>query len=213
MKKLIIICCAACSVFSAQAQNATAKGWLDKAAAALSAAGTLSADFSINIKIQGISQNIAGTLDLKGNKYHLSASDMEIWFDGKTQWSLQKAAKEVNVSEPTAQEVQQFNPSFLLGLYKKDCTYNYLGVKKDPKTARKTHEVELIPQGKKTNLTKILLQIGDADAMPTKMHLFYRSKTENIIQINKYRKNLSLPDSHFGFDPKKHPNVDVIDLR
>jgi outer membrane lipoprotein-sorting protein len=216
MKKLMIICCAVCTVFSSvQAQSAKAKEWLDKSTTAFSAAGTLSADFSLSLKMpaQNVSQTFSGTLDMKGTKYHLNVPEMEMWFDGKTQWSLQKEHKEVNVSEPSAQEAQQFNPAFLLGLYKKDCTYNYLGAKTDTKASRKIHEVELIPQSKKTNLVKIVLQINDTDAMPTKMHLFYRNKTENIIQINKYRKNISLSDSHFCFDAKKYPNVDVIDLR
>jgi outer membrane lipoprotein-sorting protein len=158
-----------------------------------------------------VSHTFDGTIDVKGAKYHLNVPDIETWFDGKTQWVLQKEYKEVNVSEPNAQEVQQFNPAALLALYKKGYNYNYLGEKTEK--GRKVHEVELIPQNNKNDVSKIVLQISAVDAMPAKMQLFYRNKTENIIYINKYRKNINLPDSSFSFDQKKYPKVDVIDLR
>ncbi|MDR0834488.1 MAG: outer-membrane lipoprotein carrier protein LolA [Candidatus Symbiothrix sp.] len=212
VKLLIIFCCALCSICTTQAQHKTAKAWLDKSSSAFTAAGTLSADFSMTVKMpaQKVSHTFDGTIDIKGTKYHLNVPDVETWFDGKTQWVLQKDYNEVNVSEPNAQEVQQLNPAFLFALYKKGCSYNYLGEKTEK--GRKVHEVELIPQNKKSDLSKIVLQISAVDAMPTNMHLFYRNKTENSIHINKYRKHLTLPDSFFRFDPKKHPKVDVIDL-
>ncbi|GHT05908.1 hypothetical protein AGMMS49525_13710 [Bacteroidia bacterium] len=210
---LAIVCCVVCFGSAAQAQNKTAKTWLDKSSTAFTAAGTWSADFSMTIKMatQKTARSFDGTIDVKGAKYHLNVPEMELWFDSKTQWVLQKDFQEVNVSEPGAQEAQQLNPAFLFTLYQKDCSYSYLGEKTE--NGRKVHEVELIPQSKKSDLTKVVLQISATDAMPTKMHLFYRNNTENIILINKYRKNLSLPDSFFSFDPQKYPKVDVIDLR
>ncbi|GHT54397.1 membrane protein [Bacteroidia bacterium] len=214
MKRGIIIIGALCAVCVAQAQDKQAKTWLDKSALAFTASGALSADFSLSaiMSAQQGPLNFEGTIDLKGAKYHLNVPEMETWFDGKTQWVLQKADGEVSISEPDVKEVQQLNPAIIFEMYKKGCNYTYLGEKTDAK-GKKVHEVELISQDKKNDLSKIILQINATDAMPTKMHVFFSDKYENIIQINKYRKNLALPDSFFSFDPKKYPNVDVIDLR
>ena len=43
---------------------------------------------------------------------------MKTWFDGHTQWSYVASADEVNVSEPTQEELQTLNPYAWLSLYK-----------------------------------------------------------------------------------------------
>jgi outer membrane lipoprotein-sorting protein len=195
-------------------KDAKAKEWLDKSSDAFSKAGALSVEFTMNIKDapNKISESFDGIIELKGQKFHLDTPDMSTWFDGKTQWVLQKSWEEVSITEPSEEEVQALNPSTIFSIYKKGCNYKYLGEKKDIK-GKKVQEVELIPQAKKSDMTKIVMQIAPSDCMPVKIHIFYKNKLENIIYINKCQTRLDLTDSNFVFNKKNYPNAEMIDLR
>ena len=192
-------------------KDAKAKEWLDKSSAAFNKAGAMSIGFTLNIRDAYLSESFDGILDLKGNKFRLNTPDIEIWFDGKTQWMLQKGYDEVQVSEPSEQEAQVMNPAVIFNIYKKGCNYKYLGEKTEK--GRKVQEVEIIPQAKGSEMTRIVMQIGAVDSLPLKIHIFYKNKMENIIHINKYQKNTALTDSYFVFNSKNYPNVEIIDLR
>ncbi|GHT52909.1 membrane protein [Bacteroidia bacterium] len=195
-------------------KDSKAKEWLDKSSAAFGKAGALSVHFTMNIKDvpNKLSESFEGVIDMKGSKFHIEVPEMETWFDGKTQWVLQKEYQEVNISEPDAKEVQALNPATIFNLYKKGCNYKYAGEKTDSR-GKKVQEVELIPQTKGSDMTKIVMQIGSGDSMPVKIHIVYKNKIENIIHINKYVKDVNLTDSYFVFDKKKYPDAEIIDLR
>jgi outer membrane lipoprotein-sorting protein len=195
-------------------KEAKAKELLDRSSAAFSNAGNMSVYFTINIKDSSAKQAMAeeGVIDIKGNQFHINTPDNEIWFNGKTQWVLQKSWEEVNISEPSEEEVQLFHPGSFFTLYKKASQYRYLGEKTDVKM-RKVHEIELIPQDKKSGMKKIILQINTSDRMPMMFHIYYANQIENLIYINKYQTELNLPDSLFVFDAKKHPEAEIIDTR
>lgn len=197
------------SVFAQK--DAKAKEWLDKSSNAFSEAGNMSVSFTINIKDMSasIAESFEGTIDLKGSKFHLDTPEMEIWFDGKTQWLLQKEWEEVNVTQPSQEEVQTINPTTIFSVYKAGCNYKYLGEKKDIK-GKNVQEVELTPLDKKNGITKIIMQISSSDLMPVKIQITYKNKIKNIIHINKYTKNLTLADSVFVFDVTKYPNAEII---
>ena len=209
---VIFSLCALGTVFAQK--DAKAKDILDKASAAFSKAGGLSAAFAMNIKdvANGINESSEGSIEIQGAKFHIIMPDNEIWFNGKTQWVLQKSWDEVNVSEPSEQEVQALNPGTIFTMYQKGCNYKYIGEKTDIKM-RKVYEIELIPQDKKGDMSKIILQVGTTDLMPSMLHIYFANKVENIIHINKYQTNLTLTDTNFTFDKTKYPNTEIIDLR
>ncbi|MDR0541388.1 MAG: outer-membrane lipoprotein carrier protein LolA [Dysgonamonadaceae bacterium] len=195
-------------------KDAKAKEWLDKSSAAFNKAGALSISFTVNVKDvpNQSAESFEGLLNLKGLKFHLSTPDNEVWFNGKTQWVLQKAYDEVQVSEPSVQEAQALNPTIIFSIYKEGCHYRYRGEKTNEKGS-KVQEVELTPQAKENEMTRIVMQIGVSDSMPSQIHIFYKNKIENVIHINKYQKNTALTESSFAFDPKKYPGAEIIDLR
>jgi outer membrane lipoprotein-sorting protein len=195
-------------------KDAKAKDILDKSSAAFTNSGNMSVYFTMDLKDVPNKQSMAydGTIDLKGEQFHIDTPDSEIWFNGKTQWVLQKSWGEVNISEPTAQEAQALNPGTVFAIYKKGCKYKYLGTKTDVKM-RKVHEIELIPENKKGEMKKIILQINVSDWMPVMFHILFANQIENIIYINKYQTKLNLSDNLFVFDAKKYPGAEIIDLR
>lgn len=101
----------------AQQQQSQAKAVLDKTAEAFRKAGGVKADFIIKFVTNGLVEGSeSGTIQLKGEKFVLKASEVITWFDGKTQWSYVVRNDEVNVSNPTQEELQQINPYTFLYL-------------------------------------------------------------------------------------------------
>ena len=215
MMKKILFTIAAISALSLQAfTQKNAKEILDLSSQKYAEAGAITAIFTMNVKNikDKVTYSFDGSIQMKEGKFYLSTPEMDSWFNGKTQWTYQKESEEVNITEPSKEEVQMINPSVIFEIYKKGCKYKYLGEKKDIKQ-RNVHEIELIPENKKSEMQKMIVQINKADYMPVTITIFYKNNLQNIIYINTYKTKQSLPDSNFIFDKKKYPDVEIIDLR
>lgn len=108
------------SVSLSAQKDKQAREILDKTANALQQAGGIRATF-------GGTGN--GTLLLKGNRFYLNSGGIQSWFDGTTQWSYLESSEEVNVSNPTPEELQTINPYALLSIYKADIIISIQGSK------------------------------------------------------------------------------------
>jgi len=100
--------------------NSSARAMLDKAYAAYEASSGIRLSFqSMTLEPDGteyISQT--GIASIRGNKFKIETEAVDIWFDGETQWVLMKDVNEVNISNPTGQEIAAISPLALLGMYK-----------------------------------------------------------------------------------------------
>ncbi len=211
MKKNISILVFLLCVFGLNAQNA--KDILDKANLAYNKAGGITASFTVNTEdVKGktvYSQD--GKAYLKGNKFKIDVPDGITWFDGKTQWVYAKGSDEVNVSNPTGEELAGVSPSVLLSLYKAGFKLNYKGEKKEK--AKTVYIVELIPLGKKTEFSKMIVTIDKATNIFTSVSTYGKDGVDNHLIINKIQTGVSLADNIFIFNKKEYPGVEVIDLR
>ena len=108
------------SVSLSAQKDKQAREILDKTANALQQAGGIRATF-------GGTGN--GTLLLKGNRFYLNSGGIQSWFDGTTQWSYLESSEEVNVSNPTPEELQTINPYALLSFTKADIIISIQGSK------------------------------------------------------------------------------------
>ena len=212
MKQILVLILSVLSVSAFAQKDAKAKEVLDQASTAFNKTGGLSINFTLHIKelAQNASESFEGTMDIQGSKFHINTPEMETWFDGKTQWVLQKEWEEVSISEPDEKEVQTLNPATIFELYKEGSAYKYLGEKTDNK-GRKVYEVELTPQG--GDINKLRVQFSAKDYLPTRIFLSYKNEVENTIHISQYTSKANISDSQFVFDKKKYPNVEIIDLR
>ncbi|MCL2649706.1 MAG: hypothetical protein FWD60_01615 [Candidatus Azobacteroides sp.] len=215
MMKKILFVIAAISALSSQAfAQKDAKEILDKASGKYTEAGAITASFTMNVKDDKakVTYSFDGNIQMKGNKFSISTPDTDTWFDGKTQWVYLKDNEEVNITEPSKEEVQMMNPSMIFDLYKNGFKSKLTGEKKDIKQ-RNVYEIELLPPDKKNDMQKIIVQINKDDYMPVTFQIFYKNNIQNMIYINSYKTKQTLPDSNFIFDKKKYPNVEIIDLR
>lgn len=211
MNKKLLILVFLFSILGLNAQDA--KSILDKANLAYNQAGGITASFTINTEdVKGktvYSQD--GKAYLKGNKFKIDVPDGITWFDGKTQWVYAKGGDEVNVSNPTGEELAGVSPSVLLSLYKTGFKLNYKGEKKEK--AKTVYVVEMIPLGKKTEFTRMVIHIDKATNIFTSVNTFGKDGVNNQLIITKLQTGVNLLDNLFVFNKKEYPQIEVIDLR
>ena len=189
------------------------KKLLDKMASFFNKSTGYTIHFTMNIKqiMQHTSESFDAQIEVKGDCFHLITPDMAAWFNGTTQWVLMFQNDEVNVSNPTKEELKQTNPVQILNSYKKGYTYSYKGERNDLK-GRASFVVELVPE-KKTDTEYITLLIDKTNYALNSILIRQKGSIETHIHINKIREEKNLPDEAFVFDKNKYPDVEIIDLR
>lgn len=152
---------------------------------------------------------IQGTMELKGEKFHLRSQGIESWYNGETQWSYLSNSDEVNITTPTPEDLQQTHPLYLLSSYQNGYNYKYLGQKQFK--GETGHEVKLTPQ-KKEEIQSITLVVSTT-YQPLYLKIVASNQPETEITITSFVIGQTFSDAHFQFDKKKYPNAEVIDLR
>ena len=151
---------------------------------------------------------LKGTIALKGDKFVLDCGGIKSWFDGETLWSYVEDNEEVNVSSPTAEEIQAINPYAMIGMYRNGFNYSYAGTKS--RSGMMCKDIVLRPE-KKQDIKEITISVNNR-MQPVYVKLESNSGDAQEFTVKEYR-TLNLADSLFKFDRKKYPNVEIIDLR
>ena len=201
MKKLITIWMLVLLPLCLNAQaDAKAEEILDKAIAYLSDKDGVRIDFA---------GTESGFLLLKGEKFYLNCNRLQSWYDGKTQWSYVADAGEVNISNPTPEELQGINPYFILKGYQNNYNYSYQG--NQTKNGMKEHKIILTPkQG--GNREIIRMNISNTGE-PKTIRIEQNGQTISDINITSYNNSQKLEESMFRFNQSLYPSVEIIDLR
>ncbi len=186
---------------------------LDKTADLFSSSNGLKARFTLQTRAerQGVAESFEGTLDMKGDKFVLQTPEMITWFDGKTQWSYVDRNDEVNVSNPSGEELQMTNPTLLLQQYKKNFTANKTGECTAP-NGKSAYTIELIPL-KKGDIQRVEILIEKLSGLPASITIESKNDVSNSIRISKIERGINQPDRFFVFNENDFPDVDIIDLR
>lgn len=190
------------------AQQPDAKNILERTAEAFRKAGGVKLAFTVNEQ-QG---SYAGVLYLEGEKFVVETEGMKTWFDGHTQWSYVASADEVNVSEPTQEELQTLNPYAWLSLYKQGyrLKLSSVGGKQD----KSVYYITMTAADKRKDPESVYLFVTKDTYRLHQVDLAPRgSKYMTTILINNYQTGQSYPDSFFVFDKKSYPTAEVIDMR
>ncbi len=194
-----MISCIAAMVGLAQ----TPAAMLDKCVAAINASGGVTANYSVTTN-QGTS---SGTIAMQGNKFRIISPEAKCWYDGKTQWSWSPLTSEVNISSPTASELQLTNPLAAAAHFKAN-----FNMKKAKAKTPNTFVIKLTPK-KKDNIKTIWLYFDQTTSLLRTARFEMSDKTVNTVKITGY-KHKSLPASTFTFDKSQVPaGTDVVDLR
>lgn len=201
MKRTISIMLAALATVVAMAQTPTAM--LDRCVAAINASGGVTANYSITSS-QGTSK---GTIAMQGKKFRIVSADAKCWYDGQSQWSWTPLTNEVNITEPTPDELQMTNPVAAANHFKA----NFNMKKAKAKTA-KTYVIRLTPK-KKDNVKTLWLYFDETTSLLRTARFEMTDKSVYTVKITDY-KHKSLPAGTFKFDKSQVPaGTQVVDLR
>ena len=138
----------------------------------------------------------------------LETDEALTWFDGRTQWSYLLSSDEVNVSEPTSEELQSIHPYSWLSMYKQG-----YALKLESADAT-SYGITMTAMDKMSTLQRVTLYVDRATEQPLRLSLLIQGSSEPTeIVVRKYRSDCLYPDSFFVFDKKKYPTAEVIDLR
>jgi outer membrane lipoprotein-sorting protein len=74
-------------------------------------------------------------------------------------------------------------------------------------------EIDLVPEKKDAQFFKIKMFISKKDKAIQSWVMFDKGGNRYKYTISKFNPNVKVDDSFFAFDLKKHPGVEVVDLR
>jgi len=174
---------------------------LDKASSAFRSAGNVKIGFSLDVD----GRSTTGYINLSDKKFFCDIAGACVWFDGTTMWHMIKSSDEVNVTTPSAAQVERMNPYAFLTIYKK-------GYKcKMGKSTGKYHEVIMTGQSGATYST-ITVRFDKKTYEPLYTRMVTKKNTLEI-SVNSYLTHQKFDASSFRFNPKEYPKAEVIDLR
>lgn len=147
-------------------------------------------------------------LRLAGNKFYIKSNDMEIFFNGTTQWVYFPELNEVTITNPTSKELQEIAPMAIIKSYKNRYKVNFEQELNTPKQ----YAITLIPNDKNEDVFRIRIFIWKSTNEISKIESAYRNGQRVVLDIGSY-KTISSGADTFSFNTKKYPNVSVNDLR
>lgn len=172
--------------------------------------------FEYTLKTEDLQLNTSGMQDgkamMKGNKYRLSTSDVELYNDGITQWQYLKADSEVVISLADSTSDIVTNPvGFLLG-DRKEFKQKLKGeVSED---GFNLLEIDFYPWDIKMPYSYIRIRIDSSKRRPYSIRYAGKDGVNYTIKIKNYTPDTDIPDDReFVFDPSKYPDIETVDLR
>ena len=178
---------------------------LDRTAEAFSKAGGIRMTFMVSAP-EGTSK---GVVTLKGEKFVLEAAGMKTWFDGHTQWTYIEDMHEVNVSEPSAAELQSLSPYAWLSLYRQ-------GYRLKLEETGQTRICRVVMTATRADQEiRSLTVTVDRESLRLQKVSFVPagSRQATTVVADRYEAGLDLADAAFAFNARQYPGVEVIDLR
>lgn len=204
MNKISIITFLLFSVFPfvAKAQM-TGDKVLDKSAKVITSAPSMTVNFTV-----GTSRgNSSGWITMSGKKFIFSSGDLKVWYDGTSQWALQRSVSEVSLTTPTASELVDSNPFELISRHKQLFTAKLLSTSKDG------YRVQLTPKSKGSQIKAATVKINSSSFMPKSLDVTMHDGQKMKINVTSTSQGKTLSAAYFKYNPKTNPGVELIDLR
>lgn len=162
-------------------------------------------DYKYQVSSEGLSTEAQqGKAWLQGEAYKVEMVEQQIISDGKSIWTYLVDEEEVMISNAT--EGEDNTPLKLLTSLDENYAATLTGL-----DAKGNATIELAnPKGK---YRRISLRANPNNLAINGMDVYMEDSTKLILTVDEMKFDQELDDKFFTFDTKKHPNVDVIDMR
>lgn len=181
----------------------TASGVLDKVIATMQNSPSL----SMKMAIQSKRETFRANLTVAKQKFKYATAGMSVYYDGKTQWTVYGEAKEVSLTNPTAEELAETNPLAFVQNYKKNYKVSL------ESSAAGSYTILMTALKKTSYVREARVVVSASTWMPTKVTAKLSNGQNMTVLIENSTKGNAIPDSWFRYDPKSNPSYEVIDLR
>ncbi len=196
------------------AQNdPAAKQILDAVSAKFKTFKAVQSGFTLQVedgkgKLQG---NKSGTVYMKDGKYKVVITGQEIYCDGKTVWTYDKAANEVTITNFDGGQGTITPQKLFTDFYDKDFLYKLNGEKK---VGNKTlQEIELTPVDKSKAFHKVYVYVDKATKAISSTKVLEKNGNKYTYSVLNMNTKANVPDDTFVFNKAKYPGVEEVDLR
>ena len=209
MKRIFLILLAILPIVATvNAQNdPAAKKILDGVSAKIKTFKAITATFSLkSITSKGTNNGVrTGSVSLKGQKYIMKQSKVEIICDGSKIYNFD-GNKTITVSS-VDDAGSTLSPQILLSnFYDKDYSYKLIS------STATFHQIELVPNDKRKNVQKINIFIDKTKNFITKAKILDKSNNTIELTISNTNTNAALNDNLFQFNKSKYPkDVEILD--
>ena len=192
---------------------------LDKVASINNGYKTFKVDFKFTPNTNepaGQSKVESGRLQIKGNKYHLTLSNSDIVFDGKSIYNYLKEPNEINITKPEPSKVDNgdfffSNPRDIFKGYNKNFKSTF--IKETNVNKIICFEIDLYPIDLKTKYTRLRMHIIKTTYQILDIKLFLKDGNQHLLEFTNFAGDSQLDDKEFVFDTKKYPSAEVNDMR
>jgi len=145
----------------------------------------------------------------QGDKYFVKNNDNLIINNGKTVWYYIKSSNEVQVNDYDPDEGDDiFSPSKILNMGDNDEEYFYAITGEDSRG----YKIEFKPRDSDSEIMKMRIRVDKEQTKISSIKVFQDDGTRMTFTV-KSIKSVELKDENFIFQEKKHPGVEVVDLR
>jgi outer membrane lipoprotein-sorting protein len=211
MKQVFILLFGLISLSSIAQVDPKAKAILDKVSANFKSLKSVEANYSLNVTNRAgkSAGNKTGKIYLKGQKYLITESSLQIMSDGKKVWRFEPDANEVAISNASDLSDGITPQKLFTNFYDKDFIYKLNGNKKQG--TKTVAEIEMTPTDKRKNFYKVYLYVDEAQKMIVSSKIYENSGNVYTYSMSGMKLNQPLKDEMFVFDKSKHPGVEVIE--
>lgn len=198
---------------SATANDPEAKKILDAVSAKFKTYKTVQASFAYKVEnaTGKVLSSKTGTILMKGTRYKLDFSGLEVFCNGTTVWNFDKAANEVTINNLDASNGMITPQKLFSNFYDKDFLYLLNGEKKVG--SKVIQEIQMTPVDKSKNFHTVYLLIDKAAQSIYSTKVLEKSGSRYSYTVSSMKTNVPALDGLFQFDSKKYPGVNVEDLR
>ncbi len=162
----------------------------------------------VNVEMD-INEKKTGIIYVQGDSYRIEMEGQIIISDGKTVWTYIVDSDEVMVSDLEESD-ESISPNKILTTYNQDYKARFDQDKKYKNSDLKM--IDLQPNDKK-QFEKMSLLVNKKKMTIENFSVYDKNGNVFTYHIIDLTPNIDIPAGFFTFDPKKHPDVEVIDMR